>query len=64
MEDNSKEDPPEIYDRKLHEEYDYWLPVIAEIATHEDVDRMTAHQLGVANAAARMKMRLFGKEGE
>ncbi|USK71765.1 hypothetical protein [Peribacillus asahii] len=60
---NSKSDPNEVYDRKLDEEYDYWLPVIAGIATHEEVDRMTAKQLGVANAAARLKINLFGKGG-
>ncbi|WP_168985690.1 hypothetical protein [Heyndrickxia coagulans] len=45
----------------MNEEFDYWLPVIAGIATHEEVSRMTAKQLGVAISAAKMKIKLFGK---
>ncbi|KZM54908.1 hypothetical protein [Aeribacillus sp. FSL M8-0235] len=63
MVDNCKFDPQEVYDRKLQEDIDYWLPVIAGIATHEEVGRMTAEQLGVAISAAKMKIKLFGKGG-
>jgi hypothetical protein len=61
--DNCKFDPPEVYERKLENDYLYWLPVIAGVATHEQVEKMTAQQLGVANAAARMKIQQFGKGG-
>lgn len=56
---NCRFDPPDVYDRKLDDEIDYWLPVIAGIATKEEVDKMTAEQLGIANAAAQMKVKLL-----
>jgi hypothetical protein len=59
--DNCKSDPSEVYERELNSEIDYWLPVIAGVATHEQVEKMTAKQLGIANAAARLKIQLFGK---
>ena len=47
----------------LAKEEIYWLPVIAGIATHEEVNVMTADQLGIAVAAANLKIKLFGKGG-
>jgi len=47
----------------LVEDEMYWLPVIAGIATHEEVNVMTADQLGMAVAAANLKIKLFGKGG-
>jgi hypothetical protein len=60
---NCRFDPQEVYERELNDELDYWLPVIAGVATHEQVEKMTAKQLGIANAAARLKIQLFGKGG-
>jgi hypothetical protein len=59
----SRFDPPEVYDQKLNEQMNTWLPVIADIATHEEVSIMTAEQLGVAISAAKMKIKLFGNGG-
>lgn len=59
----SNSDPQEVYEHKLSEDYAYWLPVIAGIATHEQVEIMTREQLGVAIAAAKMKIALFGRGG-
>ncbi|MED1201948.1 hypothetical protein [Heyndrickxia acidicola] len=59
MDANCRFDPKEVYDRKLEEEFSFWLPVMAGIASKEEVSKMTAHQLGVANAAARLKLKLF-----
>lgn len=47
----------------LSNEYQYWLPVIAGITTREEVELMTMDQLGVACAAAKMKIKLFGQGG-
>lgn len=58
-----RSDPQEVYEQKLSKEFAYWLPVIADIATFEQVEVMTSEQLGVAIAAAKMKIRLFGKGG-
>lgn len=48
---------------KLAKDELYWLPVIAGIATRDEVELMTMDQLGVAVAAANMKIKLFGKGG-
>lgn len=54
---------PQEYEEMLSNEYQYWLPVIAGIATREEVELMTMDQLGVACAAAKMKIKLFGQGG-
>ncbi|MGE7621691.1 hypothetical protein ACQKMD_01190 [Viridibacillus sp. NPDC096237] len=63
MEDCSKVKPDEFYKEKLREQYSTWLPVIAGIATREEVEMMTADQLGIACEAANMKIKLFGGGG-
>lgn len=51
------------YEEMFSNEYQYWLPVIAGIATRKEVELMTMDQLGVACAAAKMKIKLFGQGG-
>jgi len=62
--DCCKADPPEVYERKFQEDYGYWLPVIAGIATRDEVEIMTREQLEIAIQAAKMKIKLFGKGGD
>lgn len=63
MEDCCKAEPTEVYQRKFQDDYGYWLPVIAGIATREEVEIMTREQLEIAIQAANMKIKLFGKGG-
>lgn len=63
MVDNSKKKAPEEYEMMLAKDELYWLPVIAGIATRDEIELMTMDQLGVAVAAANMKIKLFGKGG-
>lgn len=63
MEDCYSAKHPQEYEEILSNEFQYWLPVIAGIATRKEVELMTMDQLGVACAAAKMKIKLFGQGG-
>lgn len=40
-------------------DFDFWLPVIAGIATSEEVEIATAHELAVMCEVASMKIKLM-----
>lgn len=63
LEDCCKAEPQEFYQRKFQDNYGYWLPVIAGIATCQEVELMTREELEEYIQAAQMKIKLFGKGG-
>ncbi|MBC2148087.1 hypothetical protein [Listeria booriae] len=47
---------PRVIEREVNQNFDIWLPVIAGIATKEEVEVATAHQLATWCEVAKIKI--------
>ncbi|EUJ24766.1 hypothetical protein PGRAN_02685 [Listeria grandensis FSL F6-0971] len=50
-----------MVEREVNQNFDIWLPVIAGIATKEEVEMATAHQLATWCEVAKIKIETMGR---